>query len=45
MDYCPGGDLSKIIEDNFPIHEETIKIYVCEIILAIEALHNNCIIF
>ena len=45
MDYCPGGDLNKMIEDSYPIPEEYIKIYACEIILALEALHNNCIIF
>jgi serine/threonine protein kinase len=45
MDYCSGGDLDKLINKKLKLPECDIKIYVCEIVLALEALHNNCIIF
>jgi len=45
MDYCPGGDLSKMLlqEKHFP--EGKAKIFICEIILALEDLHKRGIIF
>jgi serine/threonine protein kinase len=39
MEYCPGGDLSKLLDENGPLPEPLAKIYVSEIILALEALH------
>jgi serine/threonine protein kinase len=45
MDFCPGGDLSSMIEIRMRLSLNLIKIYVCEILLALEALHDSFIIF
>ncbi|OMJ79752.1 hypothetical protein SteCoe_20185 [Stentor coeruleus] len=45
LDYCPGGDLARhlSVEKKFP--ESRAKVYLCEIILALEELHKRDIIF
>ena len=45
LDYCPGGDLSSrlLIEKRFS--ESQARIYICEILLALEELHAHDIIF
>lgn len=53
LDYCPGGDLAEHLakEKRFYITlinrfvEERAKIYLCEVILALEDLHKRDIIF
>lgn len=45
MDYCPGGDLSEYLEMEGNFSEKRTKIYMAEIITAIEELHKNNIIF
>ena len=45
LDYCPGGDLSKQLQIQTRFSEEKAKFYICEIILALGALHKNNIIF
>ena len=45
LDYCPGGDLSQYLEIEKSFCEEKSKFYICEIILALEALHERDIIF
>ncbi|EAR86537.2 Serine/Threonine kinase domain protein (macronuclear) [Tetrahymena thermophila SB210] len=45
MDYCPGGDLDNLLFRKGRIPEPIAKIYICEIILALEALHNSNIVF
>jgi serine/threonine protein kinase len=45
LDYCPGGDLSEVLTKEGKFTEEKAKIYLCEIILAIEDLHKRDIIF
>lgn len=45
MEYCPGGDLSNIVEQRMNFSEKIIQIYAGEIILALGALHSACIIF
>ena len=45
MDYYPGGDLGKLISRKKAIPEEEAKKYICELILAFEALHKNMIVF
>lgn len=45
LDYCPGGDLSELLTKEGKFTEEKSKIYLCEIILAIEDLHKRDIIF
>ena len=39
------GDLNTLIETKLKLPEEVVKIYTCEVVLALEALHNACIIF
>ena len=45
MDYAPGGDMGMALAKNrrFPI--DLAKVYAAEIVLAIEYLHNQNIIF
>lgn len=45
MDYCPGGDLSKLLDVRRRLTEDEARIYVAELLLAIESLHKNNIIF
>lgn len=45
LDYCPGGDLSEHLANEKRFSEERAKIYICEIILALEDLHKRDIIF
>ncbi len=44
MEYLPGGDLMNLFIKKDTLTEEEAKFYICEIILAIESIHNlNCI--
>ena len=45
LDYCPGGDLGKVLSKEKRLPEERAKIYLCEILLALEDLHKRDIIF
>lgn len=45
MDYYPGGDLGKAIKRRKCFNEEEARLYVCEVVLALEALHKNMIVF
>ena len=45
LEYCPGGDLSHFLDIKRRLKEEEAKIYIAEIILALECLHKNSIIF
>jgi serine/threonine protein kinase len=45
LDYCPGGDLAEHLARENRFNEERAKIYLCEIILALEDLHKRDIIF
>jgi serine/threonine protein kinase len=45
MDYCPGGDLGSYLVREGKFTEERARIYLCEILLALQELHNNGIIF
>jgi serine/threonine protein kinase len=44
-DYCPGGDLSQYIEIETTFEESKAIVYIREILLGIEALHQQDIIF
>ena len=44
-DYCPGGDLAQYLEIEEKFSEEKAKLYMQEIVLGIEALHMQNIIF
>jgi len=39
MEYCPGGDLSQYLQIEDYFSEERSRIYIAEIILALEDLH------
>ena len=45
LEYCPNGDLAKhlLFEKRFP--EDRAKFYICEVLLALENLHQRDIIF
>jgi serine/threonine protein kinase len=45
MEYCPGGDMGQALAKHRRFDPEMAKIYAAEIVLAIEYLHNNDIIF
>ena len=45
MDFCPGGDLTKLLDLKSKLQENIAKMYTAEIILAIEALHQNKIMY
>ncbi|EGR34093.1 protein kinase domain protein [Ichthyophthirius multifiliis] len=43
--YCGGGSLGRMLKQYKKFEEETVKKYATQLILAIEALHENLIIF
>lgn len=45
LEYCPGGDLGSVLKREKKLSEERAKLYLTEIILALEALHKKDIIF
>lgn len=45
MDYAVNGDLATLIRSNEKIPESKAKIYIAEIILALEHLHKMDIIY
>ena len=45
MDYCPGGDLGKVLSKEKRFTEDRARIYLAEILLALEDLHKRDIIF
>jgi len=45
MDYYPGGDLGTYLTEEGTFSERKAKVYLSEIILALEELHKNDIIF
>ncbi len=45
MDYCPNGDLKKLLNHYKKLSEEQARTYIGEVALALEALHNENIVF
>lgn len=45
LDYCPGGDLAEHLAKENRFTEDRAKIYLCEIILALEDLHKRDVIY
>jgi protein-serine/threonine kinase len=45
MEYCPGGDLSNLLNIKKKLSEDVARIYIAEILLALEALHSNLVIY
>jgi serine/threonine protein kinase len=45
LDFCPGGDLGKIISQERRFTEDRARLYIAEILLAIKDLHKRDIIY
>jgi serine/threonine protein kinase len=45
MQYCPGGDMSELLDDYGYLSEEETRIYVAQILLAFETLHSRGIVY
>jgi protein-serine/threonine kinase len=45
LDYCPGGSMAAMINREKRFTENRARIYLCEILLAIEELHRRDIIY
>lgn len=45
MDYCPNGDLEMVLNRVYKFPEKVAKLYIAEMVLALEALHKACIIY
>ena len=45
IDYCSGGDLSNLLAKNFILDEGSSRFYIAELVLAIEHLHQNNIVY
>ena len=45
LDYCPGGDLGKVLQREKNLSEDRARIYLAEVLLALEELHNREIIY
>lgn len=45
LDYCPGGEFFFHLSKNGRLDEEIARFYFCEVLLALEYLHENGIIY
>ena len=45
MEFCPGGDLGNQLKIKSKLSEDEARLYLAEIVVAIEFLHKNKIIF
>jgi serum/glucocorticoid-regulated kinase 2 len=45
MEYCQGGDLGQQVRQKKKLSEADARKYICELVLAIEHLHKNKIIY
>ena len=45
MEYAPGGNLADLVNDRRRIPNDIIRSYAAEVILALEELHANKIIY
>lgn len=45
LEYCPGGELFNLIQLKGKLGEAQTRFYACQMVLAIEALHKNNIIY
>jgi len=45
LDYCPGGDLGRVLAKEKRFSEDRSKIYLAEVLLALQDLHRRDIIF
>jgi serine/threonine protein kinase len=45
LDFCPGGDLGKVLLKEKRLSEDRARVYLAEILLALEDLHKKDIIY
>lgn len=45
LDFCPGGDLGRILHREHRFTEQRARMYLCEVLLALEDLHKRDIIY
>lgn len=45
LDYCPGGDLSYHLTQNTKFSEKDTRFYIAELVLAIEYLHLQNVVY
>lgn len=45
LDFCPGGDLGRLISKEGRLSEDLARVYLAEILLALEDLHRRDIIY
>jgi len=45
MEYCSGGDLGKLLNKKIRLTESEARFYVSTILLGLENLHKNSIIY
>jgi serine/threonine protein kinase len=45
LDFCPGGDLGMCLQEEGHFTEDRAKIYLAEIVLALEELHSKDVIY
>jgi len=45
MEYCPGGDLGLMLARDGKIEVDVARIYCAEILLSLEYLHNEGIVY
>lgn len=45
LDFCPGGELFYHLQMNGPMSEDIAWFYFCEVLLALEYLHENGILY
>lgn len=45
LDFCPGGDLGRILQKEGRFTESRARNYLCEVLLALEDLHKRDIIY
>jgi len=45
LEYCPGGELFNLIQSKGKLSEAQTRFYACQIVLALEALHKNDIVY
>jgi len=45
MEYIPGGSLKKLISEQLQLTEDQVRFYAAEIVLALEYLHSQSVIY
>ena len=45
LDYCPAGDMNELIQREGRLDEDIARLFLCEIVLAVEAIHSENVIY